>query len=51
MPGEALTKKQPMIEAMIETPPRTSGYSTTSVAWSGENVRTPSSITATAVTA
>jgi hypothetical protein len=28
MPGEALTKKQPMIEAMIDTAPSASGYST-----------------------
>ena len=25
MPGDALTKKHPMIDAMIETAPRTSG--------------------------
>jgi hypothetical protein len=25
MPGEALTKKQPMMEAMIDTPPSASG--------------------------
>ena len=38
-----------MIEAMIATPPITSGYSTTRVAsW---KVSTPSSITAIAVTA
>ncbi len=38
-----------MIEAMIAAPPSTSGYSATRVAsW---KVRTPSSITATAVTA
>ena len=38
-----------MIEAMIETPPRTSGYSATAVVWLKRS--TPSSITATAVTA
>ena len=38
-----------MIDAMIETAPSTSGKSTT--AMSSGNVRTPSSITATAVTA
>ena len=38
-----------MIEPMIDTPPSTSGYSTTP-ALPG-NVSTPSSITATAVTA
>jgi hypothetical protein len=37
-----------MIEAMIETPPSTSGKSTTAPS---PNVRMPSSITATAVTA
>ena len=43
------TAKVPMIEAMIATPPITSGYSATRVAsW---NVSTPSRITATAVTA
>jgi hypothetical protein len=30
IPGEALTKKQPMIDAMIETPPKTRGYITAS---------------------
>jgi hypothetical protein len=25
MPGEALTKKHPMIEAMMDTPPKTKG--------------------------
>ena len=38
-----------MIEPMIETPPSTSGNSTT--ASLPGNVRTPSSMTATAVTA
>ena len=40
-----------MIEPMIETPPRTSGYSATWVVFSPAKVRMPSSITATAVTA
>ena len=39
-----------MIEAMIATPPSTSGKSETSRAYSGK-VRTPRSITATVVTA
>ena len=38
-----------MIDAISETPPITSGYTATSP--SSLNVRTPSSITATAVTA
>ena len=40
-----------MIDAMIETPPRTSGYIATAVALASPKVRTPSSMTATAVTA
>ena len=28
MPGDALTKKQPMMEATIETAPKASGYMT-----------------------
>src|SRR3954447_19660936 len=43
------TANVPTIEAMIATPPSTRGYSATAV-WS-VNVRTPSSMTATAVTA
>ena len=43
------TAKVPMIEAMIDTPPITSGY--TATASSSLNARTPSSMTATAVTA
>ena len=43
------TANVPMIDATIATPPSTSGYSATAV-WS-VNVRTPSSMTATAVTA
>ena len=50
MPGEALTKKQPMIDAMIDTAPSPSGYST---AFVGALVisRAPSTMVAISVTA
>ena len=49
LPAADLTANVPRIEAMIATPPSTSGYSAAAVScW---KVRTPSSITATAVTA
>ena len=51
LPVFDLTAKVPMIEAMIETPPSTSGKSATCEAFSTPKVRIPSSITATAVTA
>ena len=51
LPLEDLTAKVPMIDAMIETPPRTSGYRMTAVACASSKVSTPRSITATAVTA
>jgi hypothetical protein len=51
LPVVVRTANVPMIDATIETPPSTSGNSTTCVASSLENVRTPSSMTATAVTA
>ena len=46
-----LTANVPMIEAMIDTPPSTSGYSATCGRARSAKVRTPSSMTATAVTA
>jgi hypothetical protein len=45
------TKNVPAIEATIATAPRTSGYRAAAVASASVNVRTPSSMTATAVTA
>ena len=49
LPVLLLTANVPMIEAMIDTPPITSGYTDTSPSWL--KVSTPRSITATAVTA
>ena len=49
-PGDALTKIAPTIEAMIETPPSTSGYSTAS-ALAPVTISAPSSIVAISVTA
>jgi hypothetical protein len=49
LPDFDFTANVPMIDAMIETPPRMSGYSATDEVW--VKVSTPSSITATAVTA
>ncbi len=50
MPGEAFTKKVPMMEAMIDTAPRASGYITALV---GALVisRAPSTMVAISVTA
>ena len=50
MPGEAFTKKVPMIEAMIDTAPSASGYST---AFVGTPVisSAPSTMVAISVTA
>ena len=47
-PSFALTKKVPMMEAMIETPPRSSGKATQGL--SGPNTDLASSIAATSVT-
>ena len=50
MPGFALTKKQPMIEAMIDTAPKASGYSTALFA-ALVTSRAPSTMVAISVTA
>ena len=50
MPGEALTKKQPMMDAMIDTPPSASGYST-ALAGAAVTSRAPSTMVAISVTA
>ncbi|MCG3188498.1 MAG: hypothetical protein LKCHEGNO_00530 [Burkholderiaceae bacterium] len=50
MPGLALTKLQPMIEAMIDTPPSTSGYTTASVR-APITISAPSAMVAIKVTA
>jgi len=47
--GFERTAKVPITEATIEMPPRINGYSATALFW--WNSSTPSSITATAVTA
>jgi hypothetical protein len=50
MPGEALTKKQPMMEATMETAPRASGYSTALVL-APDSSSAPSTMVAISVTA
>jgi hypothetical protein len=50
MPGEAFTKKQPMIDAMIDTPPSASGYSTALVG-AAVTISAPSTMVAMSVTA
>ena len=49
-PARALTKKQPTIDARIEKPPSTSGYTTAASARLGSS-SAPSSIVAMIVTA
>lgn len=49
-PGFTFTNSAPMIEAMIDTPPSTSGYST-ALAPASASIRLPSSIVAMTVTA
>jgi hypothetical protein len=49
LPARLRTAKVPTTDASSETPPITSGYIATALC--SLNVRTPSSITATAVTA
>jgi hypothetical protein len=50
MPGEAFTKKQPMMEAMMDTPPSARGYS---AAFTGAavTISAPSTMVAISVTA
>ena len=50
MPGEALTKLHPMMEAMIDTPPSSSGYITASID-AFVTISAPSAIVAISVTA
>jgi hypothetical protein len=50
MPGLALTKKQPMMEAMMDTPPSTSGYITACIG-AAATIRAPSTMVAISVTA
>ncbi|OQC00121.1 MAG: hypothetical protein BWX79_03003 [Alphaproteobacteria bacterium ADurb.Bin100] len=50
MPGEALTKKQPMMEAMMDTPPSASGYITALIGFVATS-RAPSTMVAISVTA
>ncbi len=50
MPGLALTKKQPMMEPMIETPPSTRGNSTACMGAAATS-RAPSTMVAIKVTA
>ena len=50
MPGEALTAKQPMMEATIDTPPSISGYTTADSALPAI-ISAPSVIVAISVTA
>ncbi|MNS70481.1 hypothetical protein D3C72_1038250 [compost metagenome] len=49
-PGFTFTNSAPMIEAMIDTPPSTSGYST-ALAPASASIRLPSSMVAITVTA
>ena len=49
-PSDVLTKNVPMIDATIETAPRTSGYKTASMPYES-TTRLPSSIVAMMVTA
>jgi hypothetical protein len=50
MPGVALTKEQPMIDAMMDIPPNTKGYTTAS-AVATLIIKAPSTIVAIKVTA
>ena len=50
MPGEALTKKQPMIDATMDTPPSASGYST-ALTGAAATSKAPSTMVAISVTA
>ena len=50
MPGEALTKKQPMIDAMMDTAPSASGYSTAFMGLAATS-SAPSTMVAISVTA
>ncbi len=50
MSGRALTKKQPMMDAMMDTPPSTSGYST-ACSGAAATISAPSTMVAMTVTA
>ena len=50
MPGLALTNKQPMMEAMMDTPPSTSGYKTAAIG-AAVTISAPSAMVAISVTA
>ena len=50
MSGEALTKKQPMMEATMDTAPRASGY-ITALVLGPASIMAPSTIVAISVTA
>ena len=50
MPGLALTNEQPMIDAMIDTPPSSSGY-TTAASVAPLTISAPSAMVAISVTA
>ena len=50
MPGEALTKKQPMMEATMDTAPSASGY-ITALTGAAVSISAPSTMVAISVTA
>ena len=50
MPGLAFTKKQPMMDAMMDTPPSASGYST-ALTGAAVTISAPSTMVAMRVTA
>jgi hypothetical protein len=50
MPGDALTKKQPMMDATMDTAPSASGYST-ALTGAAVTSRAPSTMVAISVTA
>ena len=50
MPGEALTKKQPMMDATIDTAPSASGY-ITALTGAAVSISAPSTMVAISVTA
>ena len=50
MPGDAFTKKQPTMDAMIDTAPSASGYSTAFMG-AAATIRAPSTMVAISVTA
>jgi len=50
MPGLALTKKQPTMDARIDTAPNTSGYSAACIG-AALTIRAPSTMVAISVTA